>query len=162
MTTQHKNFKNISGGSQNDALPMYIYLKIPNLVKPVPLRPAQVQKCTFLNQISLKNCSMCQQDVRTGMLAPFSVTRMRDLGRPLVSQRKIYPGDLLRYSKNYSDILARKATCRLYRAAGDYCLVCGHWLDCPHSTSFYDATSRFSIKDLLIFFGCRGGGGGVR
>jgi hypothetical protein len=29
MTTQHKNLKNISGGSQNDALPTYIHKKIP-------------------------------------------------------------------------------------------------------------------------------------
>ncbi len=82
-------------------------------MKPVPLRPAQVQTCTFLNQMSLKNCAMCQQEVRTGMLAPFSVTGMRDLCRRRVSPRKIDPGVLLRY--RYSDILARKATCRLYK-----------------------------------------------
>ncbi len=29
MTTQHKIFKNISGGSRDDALPTYIHEKIP-------------------------------------------------------------------------------------------------------------------------------------
>jgi hypothetical protein len=33
MMTQHKNFKNISGGSRNDALPMYILYNFPNLMK---------------------------------------------------------------------------------------------------------------------------------
>jgi hypothetical protein len=33
MTTQHKNFTNISGGSRNDALPMYIHFKKTILVK---------------------------------------------------------------------------------------------------------------------------------
>ncbi len=38
MTTQHRNFKNISGGSRNDALPMYIHLKIPKSREIVSLR----------------------------------------------------------------------------------------------------------------------------
>ncbi len=37
-TTQHKNFKNFSGGSRNDALPMYIHEKIPKSRKTVLLR----------------------------------------------------------------------------------------------------------------------------
>ncbi len=37
MTTRHKNFKNTSGDSQNDALPMYIHKKIPNSRETVPL-----------------------------------------------------------------------------------------------------------------------------
>ncbi len=37
MTTQHKNFKNISDGSGNHALPMYIPLKIPKTRETVPL-----------------------------------------------------------------------------------------------------------------------------
>jgi hypothetical protein len=37
MTTQHRNLKNISGGSQNDALPMYIHLKIPKSRETVSL-----------------------------------------------------------------------------------------------------------------------------
>jgi hypothetical protein len=38
MTTQDKNCKNISGGSRNDALPMYIHKKIPKSHETVPLR----------------------------------------------------------------------------------------------------------------------------
>jgi hypothetical protein len=38
MTTQHKNFENISGGSRNDALPMYIHLEIPKSCETVPLK----------------------------------------------------------------------------------------------------------------------------
>jgi hypothetical protein len=37
MTTRHKNFKSISGGSRNDALPIYILLKIPKSRETVPL-----------------------------------------------------------------------------------------------------------------------------
>jgi hypothetical protein len=37
MTTQHRNFKNISGGSRNDAFPMYINLKIPKSCETVSL-----------------------------------------------------------------------------------------------------------------------------
>jgi hypothetical protein len=38
MTTEHKIFKNISGGSQNYALSMYIHEKIPKSSETVPLK----------------------------------------------------------------------------------------------------------------------------
>ncbi len=38
MMTQHKNVKNISGGSRKDDRPMYIHLKIPKSCETVPLR----------------------------------------------------------------------------------------------------------------------------
>jgi hypothetical protein len=38
MKTQYKNFKNISDESRNDALPMYIHLKIPKSRETVPLK----------------------------------------------------------------------------------------------------------------------------
>ncbi len=37
MTTQNKNFKYISGGSRNDALPMYNHYKIPKSRETVSL-----------------------------------------------------------------------------------------------------------------------------
>jgi hypothetical protein len=37
MTTEHKNFKSVSGGSRNDALSMYIHYKIPKSRETVPL-----------------------------------------------------------------------------------------------------------------------------
>jgi hypothetical protein len=37
MTTQHRNFKNISSGSRNEALTMYIHLKIPKSRETVSL-----------------------------------------------------------------------------------------------------------------------------
>ncbi len=39
MTTQNKNFKNFSGGSRNDVLPMYIRYKILNSRETVSLSP---------------------------------------------------------------------------------------------------------------------------
>jgi hypothetical protein len=37
MTTQHKSFKNISGGSRNNVLRIYIHLKVPKSRETVPL-----------------------------------------------------------------------------------------------------------------------------
>jgi hypothetical protein len=52
MTTQHKNFKNISDGSRNDALPIYSISikKFPKSRETVPLKE-EVLKMFFLQYI---------------------------------------------------------------------------------------------------------------
>jgi hypothetical protein len=49
MTTQRINFENISSGSQNDALPMHIHLKIPISRETVTSkqRSKQILHCTI-------------------------------------------------------------------------------------------------------------------
>jgi hypothetical protein len=51
MTTQHNNFKNISSGSRNDALPMYIHLKIPKSRETVPLRIVFAWELSILSTV---------------------------------------------------------------------------------------------------------------
>jgi hypothetical protein len=47
MTTQHKNFKNISDGSGNDSLPIYIHYKIPKSRETVHLNQYYNAECSF-------------------------------------------------------------------------------------------------------------------
>jgi hypothetical protein len=49
MTTQQKSFKNISGGSRNNVLPIYIHYKIPKSLETVPLR--QTYDCMHILQV---------------------------------------------------------------------------------------------------------------
>ncbi len=54
MTTQNKNFKNMSGGSRNYVLSMYIHLKSPKSHDTVPLRVSGPALETHLTGVQRK------------------------------------------------------------------------------------------------------------